>query len=235
MDESERRKEYLNRDCQKRFAAWKNTTTTSMWTALHWEKMEKVPVYSKSRRPSTAPPTQFGLKFTPKTEIPTKVDFLMDAVQELQSQMEQCNMNLSQQNVLIDNLTDIVERLQNTTDKQQSLKSSDQEERTEDVLEEQENSQQTQNTEEGSGLEQEQMEKVRSMIKEAMSSPMKSKPNKSRKAIPSYVVVDPAENKMKKKIKPTIPKRKRKSKTRKERLNRRNKIAKPVIPKVLKS
>jgi len=242
MDESDRRAEYLNRDAKKRFAAWKNMTSSSMWTAMHWEKQEKEPMIMK--RPSTAPPAQFGLKYTPKTEIPAKINWLMDAVHELQSQMQHSNMNLSQQNVLIDNLTDIVERMQQKQETQNGSTEEEEEQTTADVLVLEE-----ENTE-----EIEQIEKVRSMIKEAMTSPVKPQKIKSRKnskrgevkkgpvvvdkriAIPTFVVADVAEIKMKKKLKPTQPKGKRKSKTRKERMNRKkNKSNKPVTPKVLKT
>lgn len=128
MDDNQKL-EYLNRNSIKKYSGWKNYSP-NVWTALHWNpKIQRNSdptglinndddmdndidgALARANRPSTAPPTRFGLKFNSKNEVPQKVNYLMDTVQDLQFQIQQFKKNLSQQNELIESLTDVVEKL----------------------------------------------------------------------------------------------------------------------------
>eukprot|EP01084_Bolivina_argentea_P038860 71837_1 len=101
MDKDERLK-YLNRNTVKKYGGWKNHSK-NVYSILHWENNDSLqttsskilPIERTMKRPSTAPPIRFGAE---------SVDFLIDTVQNLQCQVKQ-------QNILIENLTDVVDKL----------------------------------------------------------------------------------------------------------------------------
>lgn len=260
MDEDQRL-EYLHRDSVKKYSGWKNYSP-NVWTALHWNpngnrnsdptglnvnNMDAAK--RRSNRPSTAPPVQFGLRFNSKNEIPQKVNYLMETVEDLQFQIQHFEKNLSQQNVLIENLTDVVEKLSIQNQQNKINKESINDEK--DNIDNIDNDGNNDNNDNDKESDKECKENndcndIKSKSKSASPKKMakvivskqqkKSKPTNNKmkgkgKIIPTYFAVDSKELKNKK-LKSQSPKEKKGRRN----LNRGNKQKKrAMIPRVVKS
>ena len=255
MDENQKL-EYLNRNSIKKYSGWKNYSP-NVWTALHWNpkinqngmrKSDPTGVnvdlgdndgaLCRSNRPQTAPPVQFGLNFNAKNEIPQKVNYLMETIQDLQFQIQHFQKNLSQQNELIENLTDVVERL--TTQNNQN--------RINNPENDESGNEDKQSDEECKENNDDKIKKSKKSSPKKIAKVIfsKQKKNKNRKKnnvhqiignkgkgkiIPTYFAVDAKELKNNK-VKPEASKDKKDKKDRNKAKANKNK---PITPRVVKS